>query len=109
MEVNALKCLMCGDIIYSRARHDFRYCTCGNIYIDGGFDYCKIGFIYKDKHESKKINIDINNKGELFNDWNKHQDKYGLIKDPKYTKENLIVAKAKVLLRSQSCQKKIDI
>jgi len=40
--VNAIHCPKCGDTIYSRHRHDFRYCTCGTVAIDGGFDYTKI-------------------------------------------------------------------
>lgn len=39
--VNAAKCLACGDIIESKHRHDFVKCTCGNLSVDGGFDYVK--------------------------------------------------------------------
>ena len=38
-----LKCLKCGDIIRSTFRHDFRYCSCYNIFVDGGNDYLRIG------------------------------------------------------------------
>ena len=43
IRVNAMQCLHCGDIIYSCATHDFRYCSCGKCYIDGGFDYVRGG------------------------------------------------------------------
>lgn len=39
-----LKCLSCEDEIYSNSVHDFKYCKCGNIFIDGGFDYQRCGF-----------------------------------------------------------------
>ena len=38
---NAVKCLKCNDVIESVHRHDFRYCTCGNIAVDGGLDYLR--------------------------------------------------------------------
>jgi len=47
MKHNALKCLTCNDIIFSTFRNDFRYCKCGDCFVDGGQDYFRIGF--KDK------------------------------------------------------------
>lgn len=38
---NAVKCLACGDTIRSRNRHDFVWCSCGNIAVDGGSWYMK--------------------------------------------------------------------
>lgn len=38
-----IKCLKCGDIIESKFRHDFRWCSCKNIFIDGGNDYLRYG------------------------------------------------------------------
>ncbi len=40
---NAAKCLKCGDIIESTFRHDFRYCSCRAIFVDGGLDYLRRG------------------------------------------------------------------
>jgi len=80
MKVSAIKCINCGDIIFSRARHDYHKCTCGNIAIDGGFDYIKIGFKSGMKSpevfqfESKR------SKKELYDDWNDMKDKYGIVK-----------------------------
>jgi len=62
-------------LIYSRARHDFRYCTCGKCAVDGGRDYTKVvgdGSILE-------INILASEK-VLYNDWNKQINKFGLIK-----------------------------
>lgn len=36
IKVSAIKCLACGDIVYSRANHDFHRCTCGLVFVDGG-------------------------------------------------------------------------
>ena len=41
---NAIKCNHCGDVIESKHRHDFRECKCGTVFIDGGLDYCRVGF-----------------------------------------------------------------
>lgn len=39
---DAIHCLKCDEVIYSKYRHDFHYCTCGSVAIDGGRDYTKI-------------------------------------------------------------------
>lgn len=39
-----LKCLKCGDVIFSKHRHDFRRCKCGACFVDGGDDYFRYGF-----------------------------------------------------------------
>jgi hypothetical protein len=40
---NKAKCLKCGDIIESTYRHDFRYCSCRTIFVDGGHSYLRRG------------------------------------------------------------------
>ena len=40
---NSAKCLICGDEIESRGRHDFRECKCENIFVDGGTAYLRGG------------------------------------------------------------------
>lgn len=82
IEVSTLQCPKCKDIIYSRTRHDFRYCGCGSIFVDGGFDYLKYGCdndidIKNIKQET--ILLKGLTKQDLYNDWNKRIDKYGLI------------------------------
>jgi len=78
MIINGIKCLSCGDVVYSRTRHDMRGCTCGDVAIDGGFDYKKVSY-RKLSPESIQIDIDVT-KDELYHDWNKRVDKFGLIK-----------------------------
>lgn len=38
-----LKCKKCDDIIESKHRHDFKWCSCHSIFIAGGNDYCRYG------------------------------------------------------------------
>lgn len=38
---NRAKCLICGEIIESTHRHDFKWCSCRNVAVDGGLDYLK--------------------------------------------------------------------
>ena len=38
---NRIKCKKCGDVIESTFTHDFRFCTCGAIAVDGGHEYLK--------------------------------------------------------------------
>jgi hypothetical protein len=40
---NRAKCLKCGDVIESKSRHDFVYCSCEEIFVDGGQDYFRAG------------------------------------------------------------------
>lgn len=76
--VNGLICPTCKDKIYSRTTHDMRFCSCGEIAIDGGFDYTKVSF-KKAIPESVKLEIDAS-KDELYQDWNKNINKFGLIR-----------------------------
>jgi hypothetical protein len=49
---NSAYCVLCETHIYSTYRHDFVSCGCGNIFVDGGYDYARHGFdnasAYKD-------------------------------------------------------------
>lgn len=42
---NAAKCLDCGDVIESTHRHDWRQCSCGHAFVDGGKEYIRHGFL----------------------------------------------------------------
>lgn len=83
MKVSAIKCQLCGDTIYSRARHDMHSCTCGAVSIDGGFDYMRVAW-QGDKHpmpEGFELELpDGVTKKDLYDDWNLKGTKYGLIK-----------------------------
>ena len=74
IRVQTLTCPKCGDEIYSRARHDFHYCSCGEkgIFVDGGFDYLRYGWANDIKRETIKIRYRFVNatKAQLYYDWN---------------------------------------
>ena len=38
---NRIKCKKCGEIIESTCRHDFKFCKCGAVAVDGGKDYLR--------------------------------------------------------------------
>ena len=81
IQVDALQCLDCKDIIFSRANHDYHHCSCGKISVDGGFEWGKYSMTDKIPN-SIKITVDAS-KAELYDDWNRSIDKYGVIKDGK--------------------------
>jgi len=37
-----IKCPTCGKLLHSLHRHDFQQCECGT-YVDGGYDYMRVG------------------------------------------------------------------
>lgn len=48
---NSIKCNYCGDVIESKHVHDFKYCKCGTVFVDGGLEYARRGFKnYKDDY-----------------------------------------------------------
>lgn len=78
MKKQAIKCKRCGSTVFSRARHDFRWCSCNLVAIDGGNNYTRTA---GDPENFKSIQLDIEQtKKELYDDWNTNADKYGLIK-----------------------------
>jgi hypothetical protein len=79
--VNAIECPTCHDIIFSRAHHDFHYCTCGETFIDGGFDYTRYGGKDLSLIQHHELEIDATEQ-ELYDDWNKRVNKYGTIQKP---------------------------
>jgi hypothetical protein len=83
-KVTAVICPKCGDKIFSRTRHDFHYCSCGEIAIDGGRDYTKV--CYKST-SPERIEIKVPaTEIELHKDWNTGADKFGIIKGSKKAK-----------------------
>jgi Zn finger protein HypA/HybF involved in hydrogenase expression len=38
---NKIQCNKCGDIIESKTTHDFKYCSCKSVAVDGGKEYLK--------------------------------------------------------------------
>lgn len=43
--INRARCDACGDVITSEYRHDFKWCECGRLAIDGGSAYRKRSFV----------------------------------------------------------------
>ena len=41
---NKIKCNHCGDIIVSEHVHDFKFCICGCVAVDGGNEYLRRTF-----------------------------------------------------------------
>lgn len=39
--INKLRCKKCGDVIESVHQHDFQFCKCGVVAVDGGQDYLR--------------------------------------------------------------------
>lgn len=38
---NAIRCRKCGEVIESKCTHDFKWCSCGAVAVDGGRDYLR--------------------------------------------------------------------
>jgi len=38
---NAIQCNICGDVIESKHRDDFKWCSCGSCAVDGGTNYLR--------------------------------------------------------------------
>ena len=39
-----IMCLSCKEKLFSYNRHDFKYCKCHKVFVDGGYDYLRYGF-----------------------------------------------------------------
>lgn len=53
--LNQAKCLKCGDVITSSHRHDFVWCSCKSVAVDGGSAYSKRVFNKRDEWEEMSI------------------------------------------------------
>lgn len=58
MKVSAIRCLKCGDTVWSRHRHDLRHCRCKACFIDGGRDYTRYGV---SGSEYEMLDIEVEN------------------------------------------------
>ena len=54
--INKIKCKHCGDIIESTSIHDFKFCSCGKVAIDGGKHYLRRVGIPSDWEELSEFN-----------------------------------------------------
>lgn len=56
IRLNSAKCLLCGDVLESRSRHDFKMCKCGALGVDGGYDY--IRRVFKNQADFEELSIE---------------------------------------------------
>lgn len=81
LSITGIRCNNCGDVIYSRAHHDFHGCSCKGdkerVCIDGGFEYVKVNG-EPDDYEFVKFDLQATKK-ELYEDWNFGKNKFGKI------------------------------
>lgn len=54
---DAIYCKKCKEVIYSKYRHDWMKCSCGNVGIDGGRDYTKLSFSLPDSYITGQIDL----------------------------------------------------
>ena len=45
IKINKIRCKRCGDVIESKTVHDFKFCKCGAVAVDGGKEYLRRCFI----------------------------------------------------------------
>jgi len=77
MKVGGIKCTKCNATIFSRARHDFHWCPCKAVAIDGGFDYMKIT---GNSEDFEIVAIDVEaTRQDLVCDWKEGNNKFGTI------------------------------
>lgn len=84
MKVQAIQCPICHDRIYSRADHDMHSCSCEAVFIDGGFSYTRTtwdgGRLGEEPPAPFELEIKAADRKQLYDDWNKHTDKFGLLR-----------------------------
>lgn len=101
MKVDGVRCTLCGDTIYSRANHDFHYCSCGNLFVDGGQEgarYSRQGWRYEKTLEPcTDVEIDAKDKSDLYNDWARGIDRYGYIFGEDTPQRKRAIAKGKLV------------
>lgn len=39
--VNKIRCKKCGEVVESKSVHDFKFCKCKSVAVDGGHDYLR--------------------------------------------------------------------
>lgn len=41
IKINEISCNSCGEVLRSTHRHDFKFCVCGAVAVDGGLEYLR--------------------------------------------------------------------
>jgi len=84
MKILIMQCSNCGDYLFSRAQHDFRYCSCRKSAVDSGLMIGDFWVSYRQSglidNEWFAIDLDVT-ASELYNDWNNNEYVYGLYKN----------------------------
>jgi hypothetical protein len=67
IKVNKIRCTHCGDVIESTSVHDFKWCKCHRVFVDGGHDYLRRGFTdspddYEDLSVCEEVTEDMPDK-----------------------------------------------
>ncbi len=52
---NVIQCKHCGDIIESTSTHDFKYCSCQTVFVDGGHEYLRRGFLTSPEDDYEEL------------------------------------------------------
>jgi len=83
MKVTGITCSTCKTFVYSRTRHDMRWCPCKGVFIDGGQigDYVRTGGPALGTSVRSDVEIDTD-PNALFKDWNTYANKLGWISPP---------------------------
>lgn len=79
-----ITCPNCKVEMYSRAHHDYRLCGCAaKMMVDGGFaGYVRYGScpaLFKKVKKSFRYRFVNATRQELYDDWNKQVNKFGII------------------------------
>ena len=84
MIITAHKCKFCEDILFSRAQHDYRTCSCGKLAVNGGLASLRT---ISRNHYPEKVELDLEvTEEELFADWNSRKDEFGWVRSGKVIK-----------------------
>ena len=70
MKITGIYVKSTNEILFSRTRHDMRYSENGVNYIDGGNEYCRVGFVERDEVVILELDSDVILNQILYYDWN---------------------------------------
>lgn len=60
--LNSIKCLHCGDKLISDHHHDFKFCKCKSVAVDGGENYLRRIGLREDYEEASALEINTNDR-----------------------------------------------
>lgn len=104
--IPASVCTKCGYAVFSRANHDFRWCPCQSIAVDGGFSSYGGRGVFTDEPPGV-LDIPLNlTRRQLYDDWNTKTDQFGLVK---LTKKQLDTVLDELLNEIKTLEKDSDL